>query len=158
MKRGFCVKIRFMKLTFYGGVKVVTGANYLLETDKTKILIDCGLRQGRHFCDLANWLPFPYKPRSIDAVIVTHSHIDHIGLLPKLYREGFRGKVYATSPCRDFSEILLYDSGHILSQEAKRCMEKSIENDQDIKGLMKLWKGVDYYQPVKVGDFNFYSV
>ena len=77
-----------MKLTFYGGVKEVTGANYLLESGDTKILIDCGLHQGGHFCSERNWDPFPYNAKSINAVFITHAHIDHTGLLPKLAKDG----------------------------------------------------------------------
>jgi len=143
-----------MKLTFYGGVKEVTGANYLVESDEAKILIDCGLKQGSSISEEQNWESFPYNPREIDAVFITHSHIDHIGRLPKLYKDGFRGKVFSTPPCRDFSELLLYDSQHVMSLEAKRRNRPFLYEDQHIEGLMKLWEGVDYYQPVKVGDFE----
>src|SRR3989338_5744599 len=109
-----------MKLTFCGGAGVVTGANYLLESGSTKILIDCGLEQGGFFIEDRNFEPFPYNPAEIAAVFITHAHIDHTGLLPKLYKDGFRGKVYSTAPTRDFAELLLLDSDHILGLEAER--------------------------------------
>ena len=78
-----------MKLTFYGGVKTVTGANYLLEEGDIKILIDCGLQQGSNFSERHNWEPFLYNPAEIDAVFITHAHIDHIGRLPVLVKKRF---------------------------------------------------------------------
>ena len=100
-----------MKLKFCGGAKTVTGANYLLETsDKenaTRILIDCGLNQGSNFLENINFEPFAYDPKTIKAVLITHSHIDHLGRLPQLYKAGFRGEVFSTPPTKDFAEELL---------------------------------------------------
>ncbi len=148
-----------MKLIFYGGVREVTGANYLLESGGEKILIDCGLRQGTRLCEKKNWEPFSYNPREIGAVFITHSHIDHIGLLPKLYKDGFRGRVFSTSPCRDFSELLLYDSQHVLSLEAKEAKRQVLYGEGDIKGLMKLWEGVNYHKNISIGGLKvvFYN-
>jgi len=115
-----------MKLVFYGGAKTVSGVNYLLETHSTnsgqavKVLVDCGLFQGSNFCERMNFESFPYQPQEIEAVFVTHAHIDHIGRLPKLYREGFRGKIFSTTATKDFAQELLLDSEHILREEAER--------------------------------------
>jgi metallo-beta-lactamase family protein len=148
-----------MKLTFNGGVKAVTGANYLLESGETKILIDCGLRQGGKFSERQNWNDFPYNPKDIKAVFITHSHIDHIGLLPKLYRDGFRGTVYSTTPCKEFSRVLLKDSQHILEMEAERSNRPILYKEEDIAGLMKLWKGGGYHKPISLDNFTvtFYN-
>ncbi len=147
-----------MKLTFHGGAGQVTGSNYLLEFADTslpggvrKILIDCGLHQGSNFCEKHNYDPFPFNPKEISEVFVTHAHIDHTGRLPKLVRQGFLGAVYSTSPTRDFAELLLLDSGHILKQEAEREQLPVIYDDQDVADLMKQWKGVSYHKEIKLG-------
>src|SRR3989344_1997065 len=148
-----------MKLTFHGGAKMVTGANYLLESDSQKILIDCGLHQGSNFCEKHNWEPFAYKPSEISAVFITHAHIDHVGRLPKLYKDGFRGQVYSTLPTREFAELLIKDSDHILEEEARRFKKPILFIPEDIENLMKHWQGVEYHAPVTVGPFKvmFYN-
>lgn len=143
-----------MKLTFYGGARSVTGANYLLESGGERILVDCGMYQGSNYAERQNFDPFPYKPQTIKAVFVTHAHIDHIGRLPKLYRDGFRGAIYSTSPTRDFSEFLLLDSEHILSKEAEREGKPPFYTTEDVVRAMEIWKGIDYHQTVEVGPFR----
>jgi metallo-beta-lactamase family protein len=140
-----------MKLTFHGGAQSVTGANYLLESKGEKILIDCGLNQGSVFCERQNFEPFPYDPKEISAVFVTHAHIDHVGRLPKLVKDGFRGKVYSTDPTRDFAEFLLLDSEHILVKDADRFKLPMFYSGEDISNLMERWEGIDYHQKVKIG-------
>src|SRR3989344_8698282 len=143
-----------MKLTFYGAAKMVTGSNYLLESGGEKILIDCGLHQGSNFCEKHNWEAFSYDPASISAVFVTHAHIDHTGRLPKLFRDGFRGVVYSTPPTRDFANLLLLDSEHILFDEAKRFKFNTLYTSEDVSGLMGHWKGVPYHETITVGPFT----
>lgn len=143
-----------MKLTFYGGAQIVTGANYLLESGKTKILIDCGLFQGSSYCENLNFEPFPYNPSEISAVFVTHAHVDHIGRLPKLYKAGFRGRVFSTAPTRDFAELVLLDSEHILEEEAVKKHKPPIYNAADVLGLMQNWQGVSYHEKIKMGDLE----
>jgi len=142
-----------MKITFYGGAKSVTGSNYLLESGKTKILVDCGLNQGSNYCERKNFEPFPYKAEEIEAVLVTHSHIDHIGRLPQLCRSGFKGKIYSTPPTKDFSEHLLIDSEHILREEAEKKNQRPIYSLDDVNNAMSMWEGVGYHQKFKIGDF-----
>lgn len=140
-----------MKLTFYGGTKIVSGANYLLETGETKILVDCGLIQGSNFGEKQNYEPFPYNPKEIEAVLITHAHIDHIGRLPRLYKEGFRGKIFSTAPTKDFAEDLLIDSEHLLTKDAEEKKLQPIYNLDDVNKIMPLWETVDYHQKFKIG-------
>lgn len=143
-----------MKLTFHGGIGSVTGANYLLESGGTKILIDCGLFQGGHYAERKNFEPFPYDPKGIKAVFITHSHLDHIGRIPKLYKDGFRGSIYSTAACKDFSELLLLDSHHILAREAEREKRPPICEVEDVNEAMKLWKKRDYHELIEEGPFR----
>lgn len=106
-----------MKITFLGAAQNVTGSRFLLETDKTVLLIDCGLYQER---DLAarNWEAFPFEPAKIDALLLTHAHLDHVGYLPKLIREGYRGRIYCTAPTAQMTKISLLDSAHVQEADA----------------------------------------
>src|SRR5512145_3248576 len=99
-----------MHLSFFGGVGTVTGSKYLVETGARKILVDCGLFQGFKQLRLRNWDRFPIDPPEIDAVILTHAHLDHSGYLPLLARNGFKGRVFCTAATRDLCGILLPDS------------------------------------------------
>ncbi len=144
-----------MKIIFYGGARMVTGANYLLESDKgTKILVDCGLFQGSSFCEKRNFEPFPYDVKTIDAVLITHAHIDHTGRLPLLYKAGFRGKIYSTAPTKDFAEELLLDSEHLLNKNAQEKNHPPLYLIDDINKTMALWQIVDYYQKFQLKDFE----
>ena len=121
-----------MKLTFYGGTGEATGANYILECRDTRIMIDCGLHQGSHYAEKENFELFTYDPKSIAAVFITHSHLDHIGRLPSLVKAGFTGTIYATPATKDFADLMLYDSEHLLLAEADREKKPPLYNDNDI--------------------------
>lgn len=141
-----------LKLTFYGGTGTVTGANFLLENKDKKILVDCGLFQGEKIGDDSNREPFPYKPSDIDILIITHAHIDHIGRVPKLVKDGFRGKIYSTKPTMELTEIMLIDSVRVLTREAQRDNLEPIYREEDVKQAMTLWEGFPYHQEVDLGD------
>ena len=141
------------KLTFWGGAGVVTGANFLLEGNGKRFLIDCGLQQGCFkVCDDNNRKPFPYDPTSIDAVFLTHSHIDHVGRLPKLVREGFRGAIYSTSPTKEIAREMLIDSLGVLEKEARRDNLPTIYNVDDVAETMKKWQTLKYHEDLNIGD------
>lgn len=107
-----------MNITFLGAVETVTGSKYLLTFDNKQVLIDCGLFQGLKDLRLRNWNPLPIDPKKIDAVILTHAHIDHSGYLPLLIKNGFRGKIYCSQGTFDLCTILLPDAGHLQEEEA----------------------------------------
>jgi metallo-beta-lactamase family protein len=107
-----------VSITFLGGAGTVTGSKYLVTHDGKRLLIDCGLFQGYKLLRLRNWSPLPVAPVELDAVLLTHAHLDHSGYLPLLVKEGFVGPVYATAGTRDLCRILLPDSGHLQEEDA----------------------------------------
>jgi metallo-beta-lactamase family protein len=144
------------KISFFGGAREVTGANHLFETESAKILIDCGIFQGSKTCEERNWEAFPYDPREIDFLFVTHGHLDHIGRIPKLVRDGFQGKIISTGPTRDFSELMLVDSLGILTKEAKREGREVFYTKEDIGKAMLLWETHDYDGKIQIGDLRIF--
>ncbi len=137
------------KITFYGGTGSVTGANFLFEVDGKKILVDCGLTQGVKLADDINWDPFPYDVKSIDLLFVTHSHIDHVGRIPKLISEGFQGKIYSTRPTKSLAAPMLEDTGGILSKNRDFGLDK-IYTEENTRKALSLWQGFDYHEKVKI--------
>lgn len=114
------------KISFYGGVGTVTGSIYLLESNGRKVLVDCGLFQGLKELRERNWQEPPFKPSEIDAVIITHAHIDHTGFLPRLVKLGFSGKVFTSRATCDLLKILLPDSGRIQEEDAEYRNRKNL--------------------------------
>ena len=110
-----------MKIQFLGATKTVTGSKYLLTIKNKKILVDCGLFQGLKELRLRNWAKLPIAANEIDAVILTHAHIDHTGYLPLLVREGFKGNIYCTQSTKELCEVLLPDSGYLQEEETRRA-------------------------------------
>ena len=111
-------------LTFLGATGTVTGSRFLLKTAHKQYLIDCGLFQGLKELRLRNWEPFPISPENIEAVILTHAHIDHTGYLPRLVHYGFKGTIYATTATTDLCQILLPDSAHLQEEDAEYANKK----------------------------------
>ena len=114
-----------MKITFCGAAETVTGSCHLVETDGLKILFDCGMFQGGRDIERRNWDPFPFDPGSIDLVLLSHAHLDHVGLIPRLVREGFSGEIVATEPTTAIAKLILADSAHIQVEEASYRTRKA---------------------------------
>jgi metallo-beta-lactamase family protein len=113
-----------LSLKSLGGAGTVTGSRHLLETHGGRVLVDCGLFQGLKVLRERNWASFPIHPKGIDAVVLTHAHLDHSGYLPKLVREGFEGPIYCSASTADLAEILLEDSAHIAEKDAEYANRK----------------------------------
>ncbi len=109
------------KLTFLGAARTVTGSKYLLEHNGQKVLFDCGLFQGLKDLRLRNWDEFPVPPDSLNAVVLTHAHLDHVGYLPRLVAQGYRGRVFCTPGTKDLSQVVLPDAGRIQEEDAKQA-------------------------------------
>lgn len=107
-----------MRIQFLGGTGTVTGSKYLLRTEHSSILVDCGLFQGYKQLRLRNWAGLPFDPAKLDAVVLTHAHLDHSGYLPLLVKDGFKGKIYCSEATYDLCRILLPDSGHLQEEDA----------------------------------------
>lgn len=140
-----------MKLSFYGGVQQVTGSNYLLEKDGLKILVDCGLFQGSKFAEALNYQNFAYDPKEIDYIFLTHSHADHSGRLPKLYKDGFRGKIFATKPTIDLSVIALEDNLDLIKDEARKDGHEPLFSSGDLHQTFISARGVEYGEELDLG-------
>ncbi len=143
-------------ISFFGGAQEVTGSCYLLEAEDKKILVDCGLFQGYKFADEKNKKPFPFNASEIDALIVTHAHIDHVGRIPKLYKEGFRGVIYSTGPTKDMAAVMLEDARTIMEHECRDCAEEDfLYTLKDLEEVKKLFHPLEYHQKASIGNVEF---
>jgi metallo-beta-lactamase family protein len=142
-----------MKLHFLGAAGTVTGSRYLLESKNERFLVDCGLFQGLKSLRLRNWAPFPVKPKSISAVLLTHAHLDHSGYLPALARDGFHGPIYCSKGTRELSKILLADSAHLQEQDAEYANRRGFSkhhpalplyDTQDARRAMRLFSSLSF--------------
>ncbi len=149
-----------MKLTFLGAAGTVTGSKYLLEHAGRKLLVDCGLFQGYKNLRLLNWQPLPVDPASLDAVVLTHAHLDHSGALPLLVRQGFRGPVYATPSTMDLCELLLPDSGHLQEDDAefanrhktsKHAPALPLYTEDDARHALRSFAPLDFDRSLEIG-------
>ncbi|MEI7719809.1 MAG: MBL fold metallo-hydrolase [bacterium] len=137
---------------FFGGAGTVTGSNFLLDTGNKKILIDCGLFQGDHVAEVGNWEPFPFDPKEISVLINTHAHIDHIGRIPKLVKEGFRGKIISTEATKALALPMLMDAMALSSRTAEHLGKEPLYEQKDIDQAMRQWEGISYHQTQDMGD------
>lgn len=137
---------------FYGAAETVTGSRHLVTVNHKKVLVDCGLFQGGRELRQRNWEPFPIDPREIDAVVITHAHLDHIGWLPRLVAEGYEGPIYATSATIALSRISLPDSARLQEEDARQANKHGsrhapalpLYTEQDVYPCLKLFRPVGY--------------
>lgn len=138
-----------LKVTFCAGAGTVTGANFLIEGNGKKFLVDCGLIQGEKLADDVNWEKFTYDASKIDILFITHGHIDHIGRIPKLIHEGFAGRIVSTIPTKEITEIMLADTAHLLSRDEENNLGE-IYTTENIKKALSLWETIEYGQKLNV--------
>ncbi|MCA9716521.1 MAG: MBL fold metallo-hydrolase [Myxococcales bacterium] len=153
-----------MQLKFVGGASTVTGSKHLVTQGETRVLVDCGLFQGVKTLRLRNWRALPFNPASLDAVVLTHAHIDHSGFLPVLVREGFHGPIYTTAASKELCEILLLDSGRLQEEEAEYANRKRFSRhspalplytEADARRVLRRIHPVEYDAPRSVGALEF---
>lgn len=137
---------------FYGGVGSVTGANFMLDTGKAAILVDCGLEQGSDFASEHNSAPFIYSPAEVDVLMVTHAHADHIGRIPKLIKDGFAGVIYSTEPTKALARLMFADALKIMEMEAQRDQRETLYSQVDIEAALALWEVKPYAVPFSLPD------
>jgi len=147
-----------MKIHFLGAGSEVTGSNYLVEAGGKKIIVDCGVFHGPEYESL-NYEPWAFDPSQIDYVIITHGHLDHVGRLPKLVRDGFAGKVFCTAGTRDIAEPLLLDSLHIMSEDEDVENRGKLFEFEDLDKTLSLIETVEYQDETSLGgDDSFHFV
>ena len=151
-----------MKISFLGAAKLVTGSNYLIETKNCKFVMECGMFQGSKSIGRLNYQPFTYNPGDIDFMLLSHAHIDHSGRIPKLVKDGFKGKIYCTKATEDLCSIMLPDSGYIQEMETKwdnrkrkrsgRKLREPLYTVEEAKKSIKHFRPVLYDQTIKINE------
>ncbi len=149
------------KLTFYGAAKTVTGSKYLLEVEGASVLIDCGLFQGLKELREKNWAQTPFNTKKLDAVVLTHAHLDHVGFLPRIVKQGYRGKIWCTPATAELTEITLLDSAKIQESDASYANKKGFSKHipafplyevRDAENTLKLFRTIgrgEWFSPVE---------
>jgi len=135
------------KITFYGAARTVTGSKYLLEAGDSRVLVDCGMFQGVKKLRLLNWEPTPFDVKNLDAVVLTHAHLDHTGFLPRVVKEGFQHRVYCTAATAELAEIILLDSAKIQQYDAQYANKKGFSKH---KPALPLYEVRDVERTVKL--------
>jgi metallo-beta-lactamase family protein len=139
------------ELTFLGAARTVTGSKYLLQHDRTRVLVDCGLFQGLKDLRLRNWDDFPVPARTIDAIVLTHAHLDHVGYLPRLVAQGYRGRVFCTAGTADLCKLVLPDSARIQEEDARQANRHRYSKHATALPLYTesdAWRAVSQLQPI----------
>lgn len=151
-------------IQFLGAAGTVTGSRFLLRSEKSTVLVDAGLFQGLKELRLKNWDNFPINPADIDAIVLTHAHLDHCGYIPALVRDGFAGKIYTTRWSAKLAEVVLHDSARLQAEDAeyaarkgysKHAQPRALYDDKDVISTAKLFDTVDFRQRVKIAEDAF---
>ncbi|MBA3733226.1 MBL fold metallo-hydrolase [Patescibacteria group bacterium] len=150
-----------LQITFWGGVGTVTGANFLLEGNDTKILVDCGILQGTPDSTDENKKPFPYDVKFVDFLFITHAHMDHIGKVCKLVRDGFRGTIFSTPETKELANVMLLDALKVMDMKSKESAqgpeEKPLYEMADYNQAFMQWKTIQYHLQTQISsDFSVY--
>lgn len=141
-----------MNITFHGAAHQVTGSCHIIRTKTKNILFDCGMFQGSKHNDDRNKEDFPFDPKDIDAVIISHAHLDHTGRVPKLVKDGFTGDIYMTKPTKELSKLIWEDTLHIMRYNNKKFKEPILFQQEDIDNAEQLCTGVDYHEKVVIDE------
>ncbi len=141
-----------LNLTFWSGVGTVTGANFLLEDDKTRILVDCGLVQGTEDSDMENQKQFPYDTKTIDFLFITHAHMDHIGRVGKIVKDGFHGTIYSTPETFELAQVMIMDAIKIMEINKRESGVEPLYSKGDAEKAFSLWKTISYHETKKIND------
>lgn len=144
-----------MQISFHGATREVTGSCYLVDDGRQRMLVDCGMFQGSAFADAKNFRDFGFDPKTIDAVVVTHAHLDHVGRLPKLVKEGFTGKIYATPPTAKLAQLVLQDAEQVMQDDFKREYRPKLFEQEDVDRTIAQFETVDYSRRVKLDGLAF---
>jgi metallo-beta-lactamase family protein len=145
-----------IKISFLGGAQEVTGACYLVEDKETgkKIMVDCGLIQGAGD-DERNHERFSFNVSDVEAIFVTHPHLDHVGRIPKMVKEGFAGKIYSVPPAKDLAKLVLEDSLNVFEKQLrKKGKGEMMYGEEDIANAMNCWEVLEYHKEIKIGPFT----
>lgn len=137
-----------LSISFESGARSVTGSNFLIELGNKKFLVDCGLEQGSKYADEQNHDPFAYDPASIDVLFVTHGHLDHVGRIGKLVKDGFRGQIYSTPPTKEIGELVMIDSMKIVNRAAEEDQKEPLYLQGDVDNALARWNTKDYHEPM----------
>lgn len=143
-----------MQISFHGATREVTGSCYLVQTPTTRLLVDCGMFQGGAFCEAKNLKAFDFDPSTIDAVVITHAHLDHTGRLPRLVKEGFKGPIYLTPPTGDLAELVLADAYQIMMEDFKREYRPPLYDEEHLQQAIHQFKHVDYSRSFVIGNLT----
>ena len=144
-----------MNISFHGATREVTGSCYLIDNGKTRVLVDCGMFQGSAFADANNFRDFGFDAKTIDALIITHVHLDHCGRIPKLVKEGFRGKIYTTPPTAQLIMLVLEDAEQVMEDDYRREFRPKLYERVDVEKVRDLFVLTDYSRRVKLDGLSF---